>query len=277
MGQRNLLRALALLGGGLLLFFWLVYLFLPLGRVNGLINRQLTAEGLSLSPGARKTILPGLAWDNPLLSSPRGALVSCGKLVVRPLIRPLLTGKARLGAYALVGNGRLDLEYGLNGRELLSLDSSGITLADIPLFRSVLGASVDGDLWIRGSVLRGARGINGEVKLEVRRLGYSGVRLGSFPLPDAVNLRSQGLLRISDNGVRIESLTLQGEGLYMRLSGEVPRTGAGAPLNLRLEIMPTPAFMERQKLVFMLLARFLVSPGCYRVPIRGTLLKPEIL
>jgi hypothetical protein len=52
---------------------------------------------------------------------------------------------------------------------------------------------------------------------------------------------------------------------------------ATAPLNLVLEIMPKPEFLESQKLVFMLLARFMVSPGVYLVPIRGTLLKPEIL
>jgi len=65
----------------------------------------------------------------------------------------------------------------------------------------------------------------------------------------------------------------------MRLSGDLP-TGANAgsaPLNLVLEIMPKADFLEKQKLVFMLLAKFMVSPGVYKLPIRGTLLKPEIL
>jgi hypothetical protein len=65
----------------------------------------------------------------------------------------------------------------------------------------------------------------------------------------------------------------------MRLSGDLPMaaSAATAPLNLVLEIMPKPEFLDSQKLVFMLLARFMASPGVYRVPIRGTLLKPEIL
>jgi hypothetical protein len=41
--------------------------------------------------------------------------------------------------------------------------------------------------------------------------------------------------------------------------------------------MPKPEFIDKQKLVFLLLAKFMASPGVYRVPIRGTLLKPEIL
>jgi hypothetical protein len=41
--------------------------------------------------------------------------------------------------------------------------------------------------------------------------------------------------------------------------------------------MPKPEFLDKQKLVFMLLAKFAVSPGVYRLPITGTLLKPAIL
>lgn len=275
-GQRDLLKIAGLAIAGLLLFLGLIYLFLPMGRINGLVNRHLEVQGLSLSPAARKTFLPGLAWDNPRLSSSQGTLVSCERVAIRLRLLPLLAGRVRLGAYALVGNGRLDLEYGLNGREMLSLDSSGITLADIPLFASVLGGRVNGDLWLKGNVVRKEQGLNGEVKLEVKRLSFSGVRLGAFQLPDADNLRSQGMLRISDSRVRIESLTLQGEGVYMRVSGTISRNAVDAPLDLQLEIMPTPAFMERQKLVFLLLTRFMISPGNFRLPIHGTLLKPEI-
>jgi hypothetical protein len=41
--------------------------------------------------------------------------------------------------------------------------------------------------------------------------------------------------------------------------------------------MPKPDFLEKQKLVFMLLAKFMTAPGVYSVPIRGTFLKPAIL
>jgi hypothetical protein len=41
--------------------------------------------------------------------------------------------------------------------------------------------------------------------------------------------------------------------------------------------MPKPEFMDKQRLVFLLLAKFAASPGVYKVPIRGTLLKPVIM
>jgi hypothetical protein len=50
-----------------------------------------------------------------------------------------------------------------------------------------------------------------------------------------------------------------------------------APLNVTLEMMPKPEFLIQQKLVFLLFARFLVTPGHYRIPITGTLQEPKIL
>ena len=87
------------------------------------------------------------------------------------------------------------------------------------------------------------------------------------------------MIRVTDGKVRLESFTLQGDGLYMRISGDLPSgdTALTAPVNLVLEIMPKPEFMEKQKLVFLVLTKFMVSPGNFRVPITGTLLKPVIL
>ena len=87
------------------------------------------------------------------------------------------------------------------------------------------------------------------------------------------------MVRVSDGKARLESFTIEGDGLYMRLSGDVPSgaDAASSPLNMTLEIMPKPEFLEKQKLVFMLLAKFMTAPGVYTVPIRGTLLKPTIL
>ena len=87
------------------------------------------------------------------------------------------------------------------------------------------------------------------------------------------------MVKVQENRARLESFTLQGDGIYMRLSGNLPAgpRAAQAPLNLMLEIMPKPEFLESQKLVFLLMAKFMTSPGVYRIPVRGTLLKPEIL
>lgn len=279
MPRQRLLRGAGLFAAGACLFLALTYLLFPTGRINAIIAQVLAGQGLSLTPGARKTLLPGLSWNKPQLSSEQGALVRCDRLKVRLELLPLLTGRIVLDAAAAIGPGRLDLEYGITGAKALDLKAAGIGLSDIPFFKTVLGASAGGILWSEGAVRRSAKGLNGELKLEVKQLEFSGVKLGAFPLPDVHDLSSQGMLRVTNGRLRLESFTLQGEGIYMRLSGAIP-TGANAaiqPLDLTLEIMPKPEFLEKQKLVFMLLTKFMASPGVYRVPIRGTLLKPVVL
>lgn len=279
MNARTLARRAALPAGILFLFLLFSYLLFPTGRIDAAVAQVLSSQGLTLAPAIHKTLLPGLAWDDLLLSSEQGPLLSCRRLQVRPLLLPLFVGRAVVSGGATIGKGHLDIRYALNGKAALDLDADGIALAEVPFFKSVLGAKAAGTLWSRGKLQRGAKGLSGDLKLEVKQLEYSGVKLGAFSLPDAVNLKTQGMVRVTDGKARLESFTLEGDGIYMRLSGDLP-SGANAgvtPLNMSLEIMPKPDFLEKQKLVFMLLAKFMTSPGVYTVPIRGTLLKPQIL
>ena len=274
-----LARRAALLAAVLVLFLLFSYLLFPTGRIDAALAQVLSRQGMTLAPAVHKTLLPGLAWDDMLLSSEQGPLLSCRRLQVRALLLPLFVGRAVVSGGATIGKGHLDVRYALNGKAALDLDADGIALAEVPFFKSVLGAKAAGTLWSRGKLQRGAKGLSGDLKLEVKQLEYSGVKLGAFSLPDAVNLKTQGMVRVTDGKARLESFTLEGDGIYMRLSGDIP-SGANAgvtPLNMSLEIMPKPDFLEKQKLVFMLLAKFMTSPGVYTVPIRGTLLKPQII
>lgn len=271
--------------GAVLTFVWLslfivcVYVLFPSRRINEVIDQALLSQGLNLTPAAHKTILPGLAWDNALFSSQQGPLIRCDQLSVRPLLLKLLTGRIVLGSTASMGAGRLNFEQTVTGPQTVQVTADKLSLSEMPFFKTVLGARVGGSLWSEGRATRGPQGWNGELKLEISRLEFSGIRLGAFSLPDAGNLNSKGMVRITAGKARLESLTLMGEGIYMRLSGDLPLglDPGAAPLDLVLEIMPKPEFLDKQKLVFLLLAKFMVSPGVYRVPIKGTLLKPEIL
>jgi type II secretion system protein N len=263
----------------LALFMVCVYIFIPSRRINAFIDQTLATQGLSLTPAAHKTILPGLAWDKALLSSQQGPLIRFDRLSIRPLLLQLLAGRIVLGSTATLGPGRMSIKQRITGRQTMLVAADKLALGEMPFFKTVLGARVGGSLWSEGLVTRGPKGWNGELKLEISQLEFSGIRMGAFALPDAGNLNSKGMIRITDGKARLESLTLQGEGLYMRLSGYLPMgvNADAAPLDLVLEIMPKPEFLEKQKLVFLLLAKFMASPGVYRVPIKGTLLKPEIL
>ncbi len=279
MKAAQLVRGAAITAAVVALFLLFSYLLFPAAKIDAAVAQVLSRQGLTLTPEVHKTFLPGLAWDNALLSSEQGPLLSFQRLQIRALLLPLLTGRAVIAAEATIGTGHLKSRYALNGKAALDLTADGIALADIPFFKSVLGAKIAGSLWSQGRLQRGAKGLSGELKLEIRQLEFSGVKLGVFPLPDATNLKTEGMLKVTDGKARLESFTLAGDGVYMRLSGEIPSGAAAAvtPLNMILEIMPKPDFLEKQKLVFMLLAKFMTSPGVYTVPIRGTLLKPLII
>ena len=279
MVRPGLVRGAVLIFAWLALFMVCIYVFFPSQRINAVIDRTLSAQGLNLAPAAHKTFLPGLGWDDALLSSQQGPLLHVDHLSVRLLLMPLLTGRIVLGSAATQGAGRLNIEQRISGRQTVQLAADKLPLSEIPLFKTVLGARVGGSLWGEGRVARGVKGWSGELKLEISQMEFSGIRMGAFPLPDAANLNSKGMVRITDGRARLESLNLQGEGVFMRLSGDLPLgvNAEAAPLDLVLEIMPKPDFLEKQKLVFLLLAKFMASPGVYRVPIKGTLLKPEIL
>ncbi|MDD2273320.1 MAG: type II secretion system protein GspN [Desulfuromonadaceae bacterium] len=275
----RLVRVSALIATGLVLFLLFCYLLFPTGRIDSVLAQALSQQGLTLSPTVHKTLLPGLAWDDMLLSSEQGPLLRCRRLQVRALLLPLFVGRAVLSGEATIGKGQLDINYALNGKDAMDIDSEGISLADIPFIKSVMGAQAGGNVWLHGTLQRGPKGLSGDLKLEIKQLEFSGVRLGAFSLPDAANLKTQGMVRVRDGKARLESFTIEGDGIYMRLSGDIPSDANAAvtPLNMSLEIMPKPDFLEKQKLVFMLLAKFMASPGVYKVPIRGTLLKPQIM
>lgn len=279
MTARLLVRRAALLAAALALFLIFCYALFPTTRLDSLFTQLLSRQGLTLSPAAHKTVLPGLAWDDMLLSSDKGALLHCDRLQLRALFLPLLAGKAVVSGRATIGAGYLNVRYSLNGKTALDLRAADISLAEIPFFKSVLGAKAGGTLWSEGTLQRVAKGLNGDLKLEVKQLEFSGVKLGMFPLPDVAGLKAQGMVKVTNSQARLESFTLEGEGIYMRLSGALPSgvNAAATPLDMKIEIMPKAEFLEKQKLVFMLLAKFMTSPGVYSVPIRGTLLAPQIL
>ena len=122
-------------------------------------TRHSQSQGLSLTPAAHKTILPGLAWDNALLSSQQGPLLRFDHLSVKPLLLQLLIGRVVLSSTASLGTGRLNLEHTMTGRQTVLVAVDRLALGEMPFFKTVLGARVGGSLWSEGRVTRGPQGV----------------------------------------------------------------------------------------------------------------------
>ena len=261
--------------GALLLFVTLTIVFIPAEELKAVITKELERQGYSMRASHFSKALPlGLKARDLEISDARGRLVKLDTVSARISLPALCIGRVVVHYHAEIGKGTIegDVSPQQNGRFSLSMD--GVQLEDIPFFQTVAEARVKGALNARATM----QGSKGELRLWVKGAVLGGVKISGMPLPDAAYDTIQGLCRVSNGRVNLESFTLQGKGLYVRLKGEIPVAASlgSAPLNLTLELMPKPEFLESQKFVFLLLTKYLTTPGHYQIPVRGTLAKPAI-
>jgi type II secretion system protein N len=260
-------------------FLCLTLLFTPNDAIRGVVVRAAENAGYSVEfTGFGKRFPFGLKARTLLISSEKGSLVRLDDAHVGLKFLPLLLGRLQLGYGGKIGTGELAGDVTLGKSPGWSVQARGVRLEDIPFFSSVAGARVKGELRLTGE-LKSPKGIaEGDLQLEVRGAQLAGIKLGDMPLPDASYQEVRGALRIGKGRALLKSFTLNGDGIYVRLKGDTPLATplANSPLNLTLEMMPKPAFLERQKFVFLLLTKYQSSPGAYSVPIHGTLAHPAL-
>lgn len=259
------------------LFFSL--LFLPAREMKGALVRCLEAQGYTLSTDSFGKAFPlGMKAKGLEIADARGALLKLDEARVTLDLLPLFIGKVHISIAGRVGDGEIASTIAPLGKGEVTLQLDRVPLEKIPFFKTAAGMSLKGRLDASGS-FRGLKGgPDGELKLEVRNADMADVVVGGLPLPAGHYDRVQGMVRVAAGRGKLESFSMQGDGVYARLSGTATLGGniAAAPLNLSLELMPKPEFMDRQKLVFLLLAKYAVSPGNYRIPIGGTLGSPGL-
>lgn len=260
-----------------LLFIFLSIIFIPDTAILSALNRGLAGQGLTLSAASFTKAFPlGIRGKGWTISSAKGKLVHFDQARIGLSLLPLLTGKLLITADAGIGAGKISTAAVIAGSGPSTLEIRDLNLEQVPFFPTVTGARAAGILNSRAEVSGTGQKTAGYLKLEARGVELQGVTLGETPLPDAAYHTVQGMFNISGGIARIESFSLQGDGLYVRLKGNIPATSplTAAPLDLTLELMPKAEFLEKQKFVFLLLAKYLDSPGHYQLPIKGTLAKP---
>lgn len=278
MNRRTLYLACGI-PAALLLFLLLTLFFTPSHAIKGVLVRAAENAGYTLEcTGLGKSFPLGLKADKVELGSDKGALLKLSNVKVRLELLPLFTGKARVAYRLSIGAGEAKGDLDLGRSKGWSMQCRGVRLEDIPFFSTVAEARVRGELRLNGKLEEKKGAGTGELQLEVRAAEVAGVKIGSMPLPDASYREVRGALKIDKGRAVLKSFTLNGDGIYVRLSGDtVLGTPVGAsPLNLTMEMMPKPSFLERQKFVFLLLTKYQSSPGAFSIPIRGTLAHPSM-
>ncbi|CAG0934290.1 hypothetical protein RHDC3_02866 [Rhodocyclaceae bacterium] len=277
MTLNRLLRWGAAIVAGILMTVTFTVILVPSREVEGIVERLLAREGYTFHAARFGKAFPlGIAARGVTIATDQGPVLQFDRITARLALLPLLAGKVVLTGNAAVGPGRISCSYLPRHDGKGSVEARGIRLEDIPFFKTVAGADIKGLLTVDASFAGTGPRTSGQLRLEVKGADVRGVVIGGTPLPDATYDTVRGMVRMGSGRATLDSFTLQGADLYIRLKGDIPlATPPGAsPLNLTLELMPQPPFLDRQKLVFALLAKYLATPGHYQLPIRGTLAKP---
>jgi type II secretion system protein N len=268
---------LLLSAAALLLFLLFTLLLIPDRLLLDSANNLLAREGLSLTAASFSKKLPlgikGKGWE---LSSQNGQLLKLDNATLSIQLLPLVAGQVRISLDAALGGGKIAGRFSLLKAPFCKLSIKGIQLEHIPFFSTVANTRAAGILNAEIDLTGSGQKAEGYLKLDAQGVDLKGIKLGEMPLPDATYKTVQGMMRVSKGMSRLESLTLQGDGLYARLKGNIPQANplSASQLDLTLELMPKPELLEKQKFIFLLLTKYLDTPGHYQIPIRGTLGKP---
>jgi len=278
MRRRSLLRIIAGSVFSLVLLFALTIILVPVGEIKGVVTRVLEREGYQLQAEEFHKSFPlGITVRNAQVSDERGMLIKLDSATFRLKLLPLFIGTITLAADARIGDGEVSASFQPR-TSTISLHSERVKLQDIPALQITTGANLQGNLFLDGSFAGRGTALHGDMRMEIKRAQLSGIKVSGMPLPDASYENIRGMFRASGGKGILESLTFQGDGIYIRLKGSVAMAEplGVSPLNLTIELMPKPDFLEKQKLVFLLLAKYQKSPGSYRIPVTGTLMSPFI-
>lgn len=275
----HLLAPLWIFAAGIL-FIYFVALFFPTSELVRIVSRLTLRHGATIAvSGIRKSLPLGIRARGVVVSGERGALLAVDRLDLDLRFLPLLSGRLIIGYAGYIGQGRLSGEFELSGPGRLEVEAANIRLEDIPLLYNLSPARITGMMAGNGKIRGWGRDAAGRYQIALSGLQVTGAGIGGTMLPNVASQSVQAVLGVGNGVIKAESVSMQGDGLYARLRGDVRGlygVAGSAPIDLSLELMPKPDFMDRQKPIFALLARYAVSPGNYLLPIRGTVGKPEL-
>ena len=264
---------------GLLFVLLLAVYFISDRSIEQAAHEILDPQGLTMQAKHLRTAVPfAIKADQLTLGDTNGAWFTVDQLCVRMQLLPLLTGKVRVSLSARSGsailNGSLTI-YPFKKRSG-SIQVTGLELGSIPLIKTKLGGQIRGTARLGLDFSTQQTGsLAGEVKLQIAALELKGASVAGMTLPDLTVQEARGLFKTIGSRITVDSLAMQGDGIYLRLTGTTS-IAPNAPLNLSLQLMPTPGFIERQKSIFMFMMLYQTAPGSYTLPISGTLTSPQL-
>jgi type II secretion system protein N len=188
------------------------------------------------------------------------ALISIDDVTGRMNPLKLLAGKPPLDFRGNVGGGRIEGEAGFLKTSSANIRVDKANMEEIPFF-ALSGLEGNG---ILSGEFRLAKG-TGDIKFVLKDARLKTGSFGGVSVPLDVFRRARGAMTVEGPTVKIVSFSLEGEGIYARIKGNI----VGKRLDVTLELMPDRSFKE--SIVFSALGNYRVSPGYFVIPITKTL------
>lgn len=270
----------AVILAGLLLVPFLTLQFIPNHVLEQSVQRLLASQGVTMQASRFSRSFPvGVLAEDVTFGNTAGTNVFKAKrLRLRLQLLPLLLGRVSCFLQADLGSkGKLSGVLTIKPQPSGTIQVNDLDLGDLPLLTTALGSGIHGTTRLDLAITTAQKtGTTGNIRFAIADLQLAGVKIGGMPLPDASFPEVRGQIKLTDQTATIENLALQGNGIYLRLSGNAPLNST-TPLNLSLELFPSPELLTSQQSLFLLMLPYQISPGSYKLPITGTVANPQLL
>lgn len=236
--------------------FWLVAV--PESLMIRFIEKKLSVRSISfVTVGLSKGLFYSVNIDRALVNKKDASLLIFQDVHITPDFIALLTLKPRLRMQGKMNTGAVE---GTIGREdggiSVTMSGRNIQTNGVPLLEYV-GISGEGALSFQFQ----QTGKSGEVRLTIDSANLKGSLNGVPAVPLTAFNTVKGALLTGD-AITIRSLTMEGKGIYARLTGEF----ANNRLKGKIEIMANPS-CELYPGLQVALKQYMVSPGHYIIPV----------
>jgi len=252
---------------GSLMLMWLIAI--PDEVIEAGIKGALSVpleEGFKVSiEGVRKGPFFTIHMDSIRIEKDGEEIIEIRAIVSRPDSIDPFKGRLRLSFTGQIG------DASITGKMVLPLfreavrsgifNIDGLKIDSIPY---LLNKGIEGDGHL-SAVIR-LKGGEMDIDFSIPDLQVRDPGIIDLPLLETFH-ELQGTIAIRSGRIEIGSIGLEGEKGYARLKGQI----MGERVDLELELMPYPERLTEVEA--MLISRYEVSPGYYRIPVRGVFKK----
>lgn len=244
---------------------WLVAV--PEALLTGIIEDSVKTGGLDIEVnGFRKGLFFSFTSESIEIKKSDKRLLSINgvsgrvDLLALPLMKVVMPFQGRVGSGELKGRALLRRKhYEVD----LSVDAA--QMQEIAFFGQA-GLKGKGTLAVDVYVEDG----RGEIKFAIEDAEFGMLylpgSLSGFVLPLGMFQSARGVVRFKGQTVEVESLSIEGRGIYARAKGVI----RGREVDMKLELMPEASVMPMDAFVILtsLISSYRVSPGYYVIPIK---------